>query len=117
MKIPYSPPDYYLVDELLTTEQKFIRSAVRDWVDRRVKPIIDDAAHEAKFPTHLIMEMGALGAFGPFIPVEYGGSGLDHTSYGLIMTELERGDSGIRSWHLQTSLVMYLFIPSDLKNA
>ena len=108
MKVPYSPPDYYLVDELLTTEQKIIRSAIRDWVDRRVKPIIDDAAHEAKFPMHLIREMGALGAFGPFLPVEYGGSGLDHTSYGLIMTELERGDSGIRSCaSVQTSLVMY----------
>lgn len=108
MKIPYSPSDYYLVDELLTTEQKIIRSAVRDWVDRRVKPIIDDAANEAKFPMHLLSEMGALGTFGPFIPVEYGGSGLDHISYGLIMTELERGDSGIRSCaSVQTSLVMY----------
>jgi glutaryl-CoA dehydrogenase len=108
MKTPYSPPDYYLVDELLTAEQKIIRTAIRDWVDRRVKPVIDDAAQEAKFPMYLIKEMGELGAFGPFIPVEYGGAGLDQTSYGLIMTELERGDSGIRSCaSVQTSLVMY----------
>ncbi len=108
MKIPYSPPDYLLVDELLTAEQKIIRSAIRDWIDRRVKPVIDDAAQEATFPLHLVREMGELGAFGPFIPVEYGGAGLDQISYGLIMTELERGDSGIRSCaSVQTSLVMY----------
>lgn len=108
MKTQYAPPDYFLVDELLTSEQKIIRSAIRDWVDRRVKPIIDDAAQDAKFPVHLIKEMGELGAFGPFIPVEYGGAGLDQTSYGLIMTELERGDSGVRSCaSVQTSLVMY----------
>jgi glutaryl-CoA dehydrogenase len=108
MKIPYSPPDYLLVDELLTDEHKIIRSAIRDWVDRRVKPFIDDDAQEAKFPVHLVKEMGELGAFGPFIPVEYGGAGLDQMAYGLIMTELERGDSGIRSCaSVQTSLVMY----------
>ena len=108
MKIPYSPSDYLLVDELLTDEQKIIRSAIRDWIDRRVKPVIDDAAQEAVFPLHLVKEMGELGAFGPFIPVEYGGAGLDQTAYGVIMTELERGDSGIRSCaSVQTSLVMY----------
>jgi glutaryl-CoA dehydrogenase len=108
MKIPYSPPDYFFVDELLSDEHKIIRSAIRDWVDRRVMPIIDDAAQEAKFPMHLIREMGELGVFGPFIPVEYGGAGLDQTAYGVIMTELERGDSGIRSCaSVQTSLVMY----------
>lgn len=97
-----------LVDELLTDEQKIIRGAIRDWVDRRVKPDIDDYAQQGKFPVHLVKEMGELGAFGPFIPLEYGGSGLDQTSYGLIMTELERGDSGIRSCaSVQTSLVMY----------
>ncbi len=108
MKIPYSPPDYLLVDELLTNEQRIIRSAIRDWIDRRVKPIIDDAAQDAKFPVYLIKEMGELGVFGPFIPAEYGGAGLDQTAYGVIMTELERGDSGIRSCaSVQTSLVMY----------
>ena len=97
-----------LVDEILTDEQKIIRGAIRDWVDRRVKPDIDDYAQQGKFPVHLVKEMGELGAFGPFIPPEYGGSGLDQTSYGLIMTELERGDSGIRSCaSVQTSLVMY----------
>jgi len=108
MKSLYSPPDYMLVDELLTDEQEIIRGAIRDWVDRRVKPDIDDYAQQGKFPVHLVKEMGELGAFGPFIPPEYGGSGLDQTSYGLIMTELERGDSGIRSCaSVQTSLVMY----------
>lgn len=104
----YNPPDYYQVDELLTDEHKIIRSAIRDWVDRSVKPIIEEHAQNHTFPEHLIKEMGEIGAFGPFIPEEYGGSGLDHISYGLIMTELERGDSAIRSTaSVQTSLVMY----------
>jgi glutaryl-CoA dehydrogenase len=108
MKIPYSPPDYLLVDELFSDEHKVIRGAVRDWIDRRVKPIIDDAAQDAQFPVHLIKELGGLGAFGPFIPVDYGGAGLDQIAYGLIMTELERGDSGVRSFaSVQSSLVMY----------
>jgi len=104
----YNPPDYYLVDDLLTDEQKIIRSAIREWVDRSVKPIIEEHAHNHTFPKHLIKEMGEIGAFGPFIPEKYGGSGLDQLSYGLIMTELERGDSAIRSTaSVQTSLVMY----------
>ena len=104
----YNPPDYYLVDDLFTDEQKIIRSAIREWVDRSVKPIIEEYAHNHTFPKHLIKEMGEIGAFGPFIPEKYGGSGLDQVSYGLIMTELERGDSAIRSTaSVQTSLVMY----------
>lgn len=104
----YNPPDYYLVDELLTEEHKIIRSAIRDWVDRSVKPIIEAAAQNHTFPLHLIKEMGEIGAFGPFIPEKYGGSGLDQIAYGIIMTELERGDSAIRSAaSVQTSLVMY----------
>jgi len=104
----YNPPDYYQVDELLTDEHKMIRSSIRDWVNRSVKPIIDDYAQKHEYPTHLIKEMGEIGAFGPFIPEKYGGAGLDHISYGLIMTELERGDSAIRSTaSVQTSLVMY----------
>ena len=104
----YNPPDYYLVDDLFTDEQKIIRSAIREWVDRSVKPIIEEHAHNHTFPKHLIKEMGEIGAFGPFIPEKYGGSGLDQVSYGLIMTELERGDSAIRSTaSVQTSLVMY----------
>jgi glutaryl-CoA dehydrogenase len=101
-------PDYYLLDEFLTEEHTIIRSAVRDWVCRVVKPNIDKWAQENHSPTHLIKEMGELGILGPFIPEEYGGAGLDQISYGLIMTELERGDSSIRSSaSVQSSLVMY----------
>ncbi len=108
MNIKYPPPDYYNIDELLTDEQKIIRNSVRDWVSRSVVPIIDKAAQEHKFPLHLIREMGEIGVFGPYIPEKYGGAGLDKTSYGLIMTELERGDSAIRSAaSVQSSLVMY----------
>lgn len=106
--IQYNPPDHYLVDELFTVEQKMVRNTIRDWVNNSVKPIIEDYCDKAKFPKHLVKEMGDIGAFGPFIPSEYGGSDLDHVSYGLIMQELERGDSGIRSFaSVQTSLVMY----------
>ncbi|MCB0821620.1 MAG: acyl-CoA dehydrogenase family protein [Bacteroidales bacterium] len=105
---PYKPVDYFAIDELLSDEHKIIRSSIRDWVNRSVSPIIEQAAHEHKFPHYLLKEMGELGAFGPFIPEKYGGSGLDYISYGVIMTELERGDSGIRSAaSVQTSLVMY----------
>ncbi|NOZ47500.1 MAG: acyl-CoA dehydrogenase [Chlorobi bacterium] len=100
--------DYFSIDELLTEEHKLIRNAIHDWVNRSVKPIIDKHCQEHSFPQHLISEMGELGAFGPFIPEKYGGSGLDHISYGLIMQELERGDSAIRSTaSVQSSLVMY----------
>jgi len=104
----YNPPDYYLVDELLSDEHKIIRSAVREWVDRSVIPVIDDYAQRHEFPKHLIREMGEVGAFGPYIPEKYGGAGMDQVAYGVIMTELERGDSAIRSAaSVQTSLVMY----------
>jgi glutaryl-CoA dehydrogenase len=104
----YNPPDYYIVDELLSDEHKLIRDAVREWVDRSVMPIIDNAAQNHTFPQHLIKEMGKIGAFGPYIPEKYGGAGMDQVAYGVIMTELERGDSSIRSAaSVQTSLVMY----------
>ena len=104
----YNPPDYYLVDELLSDEHKIVREAVRNWVDRSVTPVIDDYAQRHEFPKHLIREMGEIGAFGPYIPEKYGGAGLDQIAYGVIMTELERGDSAIRSAaSVQTSLVMY----------
>lgn len=104
----YNPPDYYNIDELLSDEHKLIRTSVRDWVSRSVIPIIDDAAQNHIFPKHLIKEMGEIGAFGPYIPEKYGGAGLDQMAYGVIMTELERGDSAIRSAaSVQTSLVMY----------
>jgi glutaryl-CoA dehydrogenase len=105
----YRPPDYYNIDDLLTDEHKLIRSAIRQWVDKRVIPIVDDYAQQHKpLPLELMREMGELGALGPFIPQKYGGAGLDYISYGLIMTELERGDSAIRSSaSVQSSLVMY----------
>ncbi len=100
--------DYYQVSEFFTSEQRAIQEAVRQWVDTRLRPIIDEYAQRAECPTHLIPEMAQLGIFGPFIPEEYGGAGLDYISYGLIMQELEAGDSGIRSMaSVQSSLVMY----------
>ena len=107
-KDAYEQPDYYLLDELLTEEHKLIRSTVREWVKKEVSPIIENFAQRAAFPKHLIKGLGEIGAFGPTIPVEYGGAGLDYISYGIIMQEIERGDSGIRSTaSVQGSLVMY----------
>lgn len=104
----FQSPDYYLLDELLTDEHKLVRDATRDWVKRSVSPIIEDYAQRAAFPEHLVKEMAEIGAFGPYIPTEYGGAGLDQISYGLMMQEVERGDSGIRSTcSVQSSLVMY----------
>ncbi len=106
--ILYDHPDYFQVDDLLTEEHKLIRDSAREWVNRSVKPIIDEACHKHEFPKHLTRELGEIGAFGPYIPEKYGGSGLDQISYGLIMQELERGDSAIRSAaSVQSSLVMY----------
>ncbi len=104
----FQAPDYYLVDDLLTDEQKLIRDSVRAWVKKEVSPIIEEACQTTTFPKHLIKGLASVGAFGPYIPTEYGGAGLDQISYGLIMQELERGDSGIRSTaSVQSSLVMY----------
>lgn len=104
----FQAPDYYLLDELLTDEHKLIRDSVREWVKKEVSPIIEDACQKAEFPKHLIKGLADIGAFGPYIPAEYGGGGLDQISYGLIMQELERGDSGVRSTaSVQSSLVMY----------
>ena len=104
----YQAPDYFLLDELLTEEHKLIRDAAREWVKREVSPIIEDACQKAEFPKQIVKGLGEIGGFGPYIPVEYGGAGLDQISYGLIMQELERGDSGIRSTSsVQSSLVMY----------
>ncbi len=105
----YQPPDYYQLDDLLSDEHKIIRASVREWVDRSVKPVIEKYAQQHEpLPKSILLEMGTLGALGPFIPEQYGGAGLDHISYGLIMTELERGDSSIRSSaSVQSSLVMY----------
>lgn len=100
--------DYYNLDELLSEESILVRDSVRAWVKKEVTPIIEDYAQKAEFPRHLIKGLGEIGAFGPYIPAEYGGGGLDQISYGLIMQEIERGDSGIRSTaSVQSSLVMY----------
>ena len=104
----FESPDYYQMDELLSEEHKLIRATVRDWVKKEVSPIIEDYAQRAEFPKQLIKGLGEIGAFGPTIPVEYGGAGLDYMAYGIIMQEIERGDSGIRSTaSVQGSLVMY----------
>ena len=100
--------DYFLMDELLTEEHRLIRDSVREWVKRDVSPIIEDYAQRAEFPKQIIAGLAGIGAFGPYIPAEYGGGGLDQISYGLIMQEVERGDSGVRSTaSVQSSLVMY----------
>ncbi|MBX7141786.1 MAG: acyl-CoA dehydrogenase family protein [Chitinophagales bacterium] len=100
--------DYFLVDELLTEEQKLIRDTVRQWVKKEVTPVIEDYAQRAEFPKHLIKGLAEMGCFGPTIPVEYGGAGLDYITYGLMMQEIERGDSGVRSTaSVQGSLVMF----------
>ena len=104
----YQAHDYFQLDDLLSDEHKLVREAARDWVKREVSPIIEDNCQKAIFPKHLIGGLAEIGAFGPYIPEEYGGAGLDQISYGLIMQELERGDSGIRSTaSVQSSLVMY----------
>ncbi|WP_346881819.1 acyl-CoA dehydrogenase family protein [uncultured Algibacter sp.] len=104
----FEAPDYYNLDDLLTDEHKLVRSATRKWVKREVSPIIEDYAQKAEFPTQIIDGLAEIGAFGPYIPTKYGGAGLDQISYGLIMQEIERGDSGIRSTaSVQSSLVMY----------
>ena len=104
----YEFHDYYQVDELLTEEHKLIRSTVRDWVKKNLTPIVEDYAQRAEFPYFLVKQMGELGVFGPTVPVEYGGQGLDYISYGIMMQEIERGDSGLRSTaSVQGSLVMY----------
>jgi glutaryl-CoA dehydrogenase len=104
----FQSPDYYNLDDLLTEEHKLVRDSARAWVKREVSPIIEEYAQKAEFPKQIIKGLGEIGGFGPYIPVEYGGAGLDQISYGLIMQEIERGDSGVRSTSsVQSSLVMY----------
>ena len=104
----FQAPDYYLLDELLSDEHKMVRDAAREWVKREVSPIIEEYAQKAEFPNQIINGLAEIGAFGPYIPEEYGGAGLAQISYGLIMQEIERGDSGVRSTaSVQSSLVMY----------
>jgi len=104
----FQAPDYYNLDDLLTEEHKLVRDSARAWVKKEVSPIIEDYAQRAEFPKQIIKGLGEIGGFGPYIPEEYGGAGLDQISYGLIMQEIERGDSGVRSTSsVQSSLVMY----------
>ena len=104
----YVAPDFYGVDDLLTDEQKLIRASVREYVKRELSPIIEHYAQIAEFPRHIVKQLGDIGAFGPQLPIEYGCGGMDYTTYGIIMQELERCDSGVRSTaSVQGSLVMY----------
>lgn len=104
----FEAPDYYNLDDLLSDEHKLVRDAARQWVKRDISPIIETYAQKAEFPKQIIGGLAEIGAFGPYIPEEYGGAGLDQISYGLIMQEIERGDSGVRSTaSVQSSLVMY----------
>ena len=104
----FQAPDYFNMDELLSEEHKLIRETAREWVKKDISPIIEEACQQATFPKQILGGLAEIGAFGPYIPEEYGGAGLDQISYGLIMQELERGDSGIRSTaSVQSSLVMY----------
>jgi glutaryl-CoA dehydrogenase len=104
----FQSPDYFQLDELLTEEHLMVRDAVRAYVKKDISPIIEDYAQRAEFPEQIVIQLGELGCFGPTIPTEYGGGGLDYVSYGLMMQELERGDSGVRSTaSVQGSLVMF----------
>lgn len=104
----FESPDYFNVDELLTQEQLMIRDAVRAYVKKEISPVIEEYAQRAEFPRQIVKQLGDLGCFGPTMPQEYGGGGLDYVSYGLMMQELERGDSGVRSTaSVQGSLVMF----------
>lgn len=104
----FQSPDYFNVDELLTEEHRLIRETVRNYVKKDISPIIEDYAQKAEFPQQIVKQMGELGVFGPTVPTQYGGGGLDYISYGLMMQELERGDSGVRSTaSVQGSLVMF----------
>ena len=100
--------DYYNIDELLSDEHLMVRDAVRSWVKKEVSPIIEDYSERAANPRHLVKGLADLGAFGPSLPAKYGCAGMDEISYGIMMQELERGDSGVRSAaSVQGSLVMY----------
>ncbi|GAB4300229.1 MAG: acyl-CoA dehydrogenase family protein [Ignavibacteriaceae bacterium] len=100
--------DFYNIDSLFTEEELLIRDSVREFVSEQIIPIIEKHAREGKFPVHLISKMGELGFLGANFPTEFGGAGMNNVAYGLMMQELERGDSGIRSFvSVQGGLVMY----------
>ena len=100
--------DFYDLDSVLSEEERMIRDAIREWVEDEVVPIIGEAYYERRFPRSLIPGLGELGVLGANLPEEYGCAGLNNVAYGLIMQELERGDSGLRSFvSVQGALVMY----------
>jgi glutaryl-CoA dehydrogenase len=104
----FQSPDYFKLDELLSPEHLLIRDSIRNYVKKEISPIIEDYAQRAEFPIQIVKQLGNLGCFGPTVPEQYGGGGLDYISYGLISQELERGDSGVRSTaSVQGSLVMF----------
>jgi glutaryl-CoA dehydrogenase len=104
----FEHPDFYAIDDLLTEEHKLIRGSMRDFVKREISPFVEDWAQRCHFPQEIVKKFGDIGAFGPTIPTQYGGGGMDYISYGIIMQEIERGDSGMRSTaSVQGSLVMY----------
>lgn len=107
-KDKFQAPDFYVLDELLSEEHILVRNSVREWVKKELSPIIEYYAQKSEFPRHIVKKLGEIGAFGPQLPVEYGCGGMDYITYGIIMQELERCDSGIRSTaSVQGSLVMY----------
>ena len=107
-KDQFQAHDYFLMDELLTDEHKLIRDSARAWVKKEVSPIIEQYYEKSEFPNQILDGLASIGGFGPYIPEKYGGAGLDQISYGLIMQELERCDSGLRSTSsVQSSLVMF----------
>jgi len=116
----FESPDFYNIDDLLSEEHLLIRKAIRDFVKKEISPYIEDWAENNHFPIHIVKKFGEIGAFGPFVPKQYGGQGMDYIGYGLIMQEIERGDSGMRSTaSVQGSLVMYpiyKFGSEDQKN-
>ena len=108
MAASFEGVDFYDITSLLTDEERMVRNTLREWVDDRVLPVIKDAYIDRRFPTELIPEMGELGVLGANLPEEYGCAALNNVAYGLIMQELERGDSGLRSFaSVQGAVVMY----------
>ena len=101
--------DYYKVDSLFNEENKLVRDSVRNWVKENISPVIEECNLNGQFPKDLIKKLAEIGGFGGIFPEEFGGASIDFISYGLMMQELERGDSSVRVFaSIQTSLVMNL---------
>jgi glutaryl-CoA dehydrogenase len=107
-RVPYEAPDYYAIEELLTPEEHMVRDTARRFVEDEYVPLVTEAFREGRFPMSVVPRLAELGFFGSTLPEEYGCAGLVHVAYGLINQELERGDSGLRSFaSVQSGLVMY----------